>query len=345
MSRRLLRGRGLSYAGPAGGGHQLPGVGVALLARLRPGVPALHRLVRVRPGHAVQGPRLRRGRVRERRGADDARLRRRGPRRRCRCAWPSIAEAASGFAALSAAIAFVISIYPLLSQLRSTGIQMADSGALELEGAARVVREAGPVGAGRGGAGAHREPRAPAPVPRPLLLRVGQRRGVTERVPAGQRHAAGGPPLRPRRGGRARPRLRRRARTHRRAGCSTTWNATSSAAATPRRTTARTDDGRHRRQAERRPAASWRRVPTTTPSATTTATSSGPCWPGWSRCSRRWPRSTATTPGPCSTERARAGGRCRRCPRSPTDSPMWWSWSPAGRAGCRPGGRCRPWRS
>ncbi len=56
----------------------------------------------------------------------------------------TIAEAASGFAALSAAIAFVISIYPLLSQLRGTGIQMADSGALELEGAARVVREAGP---------------------------------------------------------------------------------------------------------------------------------------------------------------------------------------------------------
>ena len=56
----------------------------------------------------------------------------------------TIAEAASGFAALSAAIAFVISIYPLLSQLRGTGIQMDDSGALELEGAARVVREAGP---------------------------------------------------------------------------------------------------------------------------------------------------------------------------------------------------------
>ena len=55
-----------------------------------------------------------------------------------------IAEAASGFAALSAAIAYVISIYPLLSQLRGTGIQMADSGALHLEGAARVVREAGP---------------------------------------------------------------------------------------------------------------------------------------------------------------------------------------------------------
>ncbi|MEA2844545.1 MAG: hypothetical protein QOJ69_2216 [Actinomycetota bacterium] len=55
----------------------------------------------------------------------------------------TIFEAASGFGALSAAIAFVISIYPLLSQLRGTGIQMADSGALELEGAARVVREAG----------------------------------------------------------------------------------------------------------------------------------------------------------------------------------------------------------
>jgi hypothetical protein len=56
----------------------------------------------------------------------------------------TITEAASGFGALSAAIAFVISIYPLLSQLRSTGIQMADTGALDLDGAAKVVREAGP---------------------------------------------------------------------------------------------------------------------------------------------------------------------------------------------------------
>ncbi len=56
----------------------------------------------------------------------------------------TIGEAASGFVAFSAAIAFVIAVYPLLSQLRSTGIQMADSGALDLEGAAQVVREAGP---------------------------------------------------------------------------------------------------------------------------------------------------------------------------------------------------------
>jgi Ion channel len=56
----------------------------------------------------------------------------------------TVTEAASGFGALSAAIAFVISIYPLLSQLRGTGIQMADTGALDLDGAARVVREAGP---------------------------------------------------------------------------------------------------------------------------------------------------------------------------------------------------------
>ena len=72
-----------------------------------------------------------------------------------------------------------------------------------------------PIGDGRGGEGAHREPRAPAAVPGPLLLRVGQRRGVSQRVTAGQRHAAGGPPLRPLRGGQARLRVRRRARTHR----------------------------------------------------------------------------------------------------------------------------------
>jgi hypothetical protein len=55
----------------------------------------------------------------------------------------TIAEAASGFGALSAAIAFVISIYPLLSQLRGTGIQMSDSGALELDGALEVVHDGG----------------------------------------------------------------------------------------------------------------------------------------------------------------------------------------------------------
>jgi hypothetical protein len=55
----------------------------------------------------------------------------------------TIAEAASGFAALSAAIAFVISLYPLLSQVRGTGIRIAFSGANELDGAAQVAREAG----------------------------------------------------------------------------------------------------------------------------------------------------------------------------------------------------------
>ncbi len=53
-------------------------------------------------------------------------------------------EAASGFGVLSAAIAFVLSIYPLITQIRGTGIQLADAGALELPGAARVVREVGP---------------------------------------------------------------------------------------------------------------------------------------------------------------------------------------------------------
>ncbi len=56
----------------------------------------------------------------------------------------SIVEAASGFGVLSSAIAFVLAVYPLISQLRSTGLQLADAGALELEGAARVVCQAGP---------------------------------------------------------------------------------------------------------------------------------------------------------------------------------------------------------
>jgi Ion channel len=56
----------------------------------------------------------------------------------------AVLEAASGFGVLSSAIAFVLAVYPLISQLRSTGIQLADAGALELEGAARVVCQAGP---------------------------------------------------------------------------------------------------------------------------------------------------------------------------------------------------------
>ena len=56
-----------------------------------------------------------------------------------------VLEAASGFGVLSAAISFVLSVYPLISQLRSTGLQLADAGALELEGAAEVVRRAGPT--------------------------------------------------------------------------------------------------------------------------------------------------------------------------------------------------------
>ncbi len=55
----------------------------------------------------------------------------------------TIFEAASGFGVLSAAIAFVLSVYPLISQLRGTGLQLADSGALEPEGAMQLVRQAG----------------------------------------------------------------------------------------------------------------------------------------------------------------------------------------------------------
>ncbi len=56
----------------------------------------------------------------------------------------AIMEAASGFGVLSAAIAFVLSVYPLISELRSTGLRLADAGALKLEGAVQVVRQAGP---------------------------------------------------------------------------------------------------------------------------------------------------------------------------------------------------------
>ncbi len=56
----------------------------------------------------------------------------------------AVLEAASGFGVLSSAIAFVLAVYPLISQLRSTGLQLADAGALELEGALRVVCQAGP---------------------------------------------------------------------------------------------------------------------------------------------------------------------------------------------------------
>ncbi len=56
----------------------------------------------------------------------------------------AIMEAASGFGVLSSAIAFVLAVYPLISQLRSTALQLADAGSLELEGAARLVSQAGP---------------------------------------------------------------------------------------------------------------------------------------------------------------------------------------------------------
>ncbi len=56
----------------------------------------------------------------------------------------AIVEAASGFGVLSSATAFVLAVYPLISRLRSSGLQLADAGALELEGASRVVYQAGP---------------------------------------------------------------------------------------------------------------------------------------------------------------------------------------------------------
>ncbi len=54
-------------------------------------------------------------------------------------------EAASGFGVLSAAIAFVLALYPLITHLRGTSIQLTDTGALDFRGAARVVREVGPT--------------------------------------------------------------------------------------------------------------------------------------------------------------------------------------------------------
>ena len=55
----------------------------------------------------------------------------------------TVTEAAAGFGVLSAAIAFVLALYPLTTQLRSTGLQLSDVGALTPEGAARYVGEVG----------------------------------------------------------------------------------------------------------------------------------------------------------------------------------------------------------
>jgi hypothetical protein len=55
----------------------------------------------------------------------------------------AVVEAASGFGALSAAIAYVLSLYPLTTELRSTALQLADHGVLEFTGAVRVVRDSG----------------------------------------------------------------------------------------------------------------------------------------------------------------------------------------------------------
>ena len=43
----------------------------------------------------------------------------------------------------AAGLAFVLSVYPLISQLRGTGLQLADSGALEPQGAMKLVRQSG----------------------------------------------------------------------------------------------------------------------------------------------------------------------------------------------------------
>ncbi len=56
----------------------------------------------------------------------------------------TVVEAASGFGALSASIAYVLSVYPLTTELRSTGLQLADYGVLKLSGAVRAVRDSGP---------------------------------------------------------------------------------------------------------------------------------------------------------------------------------------------------------
>ena len=55
----------------------------------------------------------------------------------------TVVEAASGFGALSAAIAYVLSVYPLTTELRSTGLQLADYGALDFRDAVRAVRDSG----------------------------------------------------------------------------------------------------------------------------------------------------------------------------------------------------------
>ncbi len=56
----------------------------------------------------------------------------------------TVVEAATGFGVLSAAIAFVLALHPLVTQLRSTGLHLADSGALVPGGAARLLEQVGP---------------------------------------------------------------------------------------------------------------------------------------------------------------------------------------------------------
>lgn len=54
-----------------------------------------------------------------------------------------VVEAASGFGALSAAIAYVLSVYPLTTDLRRTALRLVDHGVVELAGAVRAVRDTG----------------------------------------------------------------------------------------------------------------------------------------------------------------------------------------------------------
>lgn len=61
----------------------------------------------------------------------------------------SILESASGFGAFTAAITYVLAVYPLVTALRSNTLRLDDLGLLRVDGAARLAIEAGPTGLGR----------------------------------------------------------------------------------------------------------------------------------------------------------------------------------------------------
>lgn len=61
----------------------------------------------------------------------------------------TVAESASGFAVFTAAITYVLSVYPLVGDLRTSAVQASDLGLLDLEGTAQLIgeRDVAPIAA------------------------------------------------------------------------------------------------------------------------------------------------------------------------------------------------------